>query len=131
MHLLLALFSKMVRRLKLSRVRALKPLTVRCERVPIEAISILEKELKMFGADVVFGTHRSGVVMSPAGTMSFFHDAGTLWVTIVEDLGHFPRAMVIGGIKQTVYEAVELHNIGRANAEHLKPFATAEGSTNA
>ena len=60
-----------------------------------------------------------------------FTTTGTLWVTIVEDLGHFPRAMVIGGIKQTVYEAVELHNIGRANAEHLKPFATAEGSTNA
>jgi hypothetical protein len=131
MRFLLALFSKVVRRQKSDGVRALMPLTVRCERVPIEVLSLLAKQLEMFGADVVFGTHRSGVVMSPAGTMSFFHDEGTLWVTIVEDLGHFPRAMMIGGIKQTVYEAVELHNVGSANAESLKPFAIAEGSANA
>jgi hypothetical protein len=131
MRFLLALFSKVVRRQKPDGVRALKPLTVRCERVPVEVLSILEKELKMFGANVLFDSNRSGVVMSAAGTMSFFHDDHALTITIVEDLGHFPRAMVIGGIKQTVYEAVELYNLRRANAEKCNFTLPAEGSANA
>jgi hypothetical protein len=130
MRFFVALFSKIVRRQKPDGVRALIPLTVRCERVPVEALCLLAKQLEMFGADVVFDSNRSGVVMSAAGTMSFFHDDYTLTVTIVEDLGHFPRPMVIGGIKQTVYEAVELHNVQRANAEKCNFTLPAEGSAN-
>jgi len=122
-----ALCSKVVDRLRPSRVRAPEPLTVTCDCLP-EALPILAEQLKGFGSNVLFANCRSGIVASEAGELFFNYAHGRLSVTVTRDLGHFPRLMLIGGIKQTVGEANEI--VRRAHAES-RSFETAQESAEA
>lgn len=124
----LALLGKFDRWLTSDGVRANEAVTVTCNCLP-EALPIVAKELRAFGARVSFENGWAGVVASEAGTLAFRYSDGLLFVTIKEDLGHFPRMLLIGGIKQTVSEANEIAQ--RAHAEILNPSMTAEGSANA
>lgn len=124
----LALLGKFDRWLGSDGVRANEAVTVTCNCLP-EALPIVAKELRAFGARVSFENSWAGVVASEAGTLAFQYLDGLLFVTIKEDLGHFPRMLLIGGIKQTVSEANEIAR--RAHAEILNPSMTAEGSANA
>lgn len=126
--LFLALLSKLDRWLSSDGVRANEALTVTCNCLP-EALPIVAKELRAFGARVTFEDGWAGVVASEAGTLTFKYSDGRLFVTVKEDFGHFPRLLLIGGIKQTVSEANEIAR--RAHAEILNPSMTAEESANA
>jgi hypothetical protein len=125
---MLALFSKLVRRLRLSRVRALKPLVVHCHGVSVEALPVLKRQLEEFGARVHFESETTGRVDSVSGSLAFIHDRHALTVTVIEDRGHFPRALMIGGIRQTVAEAQEI--VQRAHARTLQLSRAAEESAN-
>ena len=81
--------------------------TVICENVPAAALPAIADELRKFGAAVFFDSATCGRVHSPSGKMRFEHRDNRLHVDLVEDPGHFPPALIIGGIKQTVAEAVE------------------------
>lgn len=117
--LLLALLSKLDSWLSLDGVRANDAITVTCNCLP-ESLPVIAKELQAFGARVLFEDGWSGIVASESGTLRFKYSAGLLVVTITEDFGHFPRLLLIGGIKQTVSEANE--TVRRAHAEILNPF---------
>lgn len=78
--------------------------------VPLAALPTIADELRKFGAIVVFETPRSGYVQSISGSARFFHDGwNELSVFLVEDFGHFPFALIVGGTRQIVYEGVELY----------------------
>src|SRR5208337_3744453 len=61
-----------------------------------------------FGARVEFTDGWCGIVASESGTLSFTWAHSVLCVRVMEDQGHFPSALIIGGIKQTVEEANEI-----------------------
>lgn len=124
---MLALFSKLVDGIKASGVRA--PISVRCENVPIEALGLLEADLAAFDCEVIYHSNRSGLVQTHSGLLEFFHDGESLTVAVMEDRGHFPRALLIGGIKQMISEATE--RVHRASDQKLNVVAFAEGSANA
>ena len=85
-------------------------LLVTLPNVPAGSLSTVADELRQYGAHVVFETRCTGYVESIAGRVNFIHDGqSTLMIFLVLDRGHFPRALLIGGIRQTVSEAVELH----------------------
>jgi hypothetical protein len=106
--LFFALLSTIKRRLKLEGVRANEQMKIECRNVPEEAMPLIAEQLRAFGARVTFSGGWSGVVASIAGKMQFAYDRGTLTVTVLENAGHFPQALLIGGIKQTVEEACEI-----------------------
>lgn len=122
----LALLGKLDR--WLDGVRANDTVTVTCNCMP-EALPIVAKELRAFGATVSFENGWAGIVTSEAGTLTFIYSDGLLRVTVKKDLGHFPRMLLIGGIKQTVSEANEVAR--RAHAGIVTPSMTAEESANA
>jgi hypothetical protein len=75
---------------------------------PLDALPLLVADLSSFGAEIEFEVDRcSGVCITEAGRMKFRHDREGLTVEVIEDRGHFPRSMVIGGIRQTIQEAAE------------------------
>jgi hypothetical protein len=74
---------------------------------PLSALPAIAEELRKFGVTVEFASETCGFVFIDAGTIHFDHEYGELEIRIVEDLGHFPPKMLIGGIKQLVEEAVE------------------------
>jgi len=78
--------------------------------VPVAAIPLLAGQLRDHGALVRFDEQNpgSGLVRHESGTFSFTHRADlVLSVTILHTAGHFPRLMLIGGIRQLVEEAIE------------------------
>jgi hypothetical protein len=114
MRFILALFRSVVERFGDSNVRAPQNLLVTCPCDP-EALPIIARELRSFGARVTFERQWAGLVMSEAGTLFFRYNEGTLTIAVVEDRGHFARNLMIGGIKQTVEEAnEEARRINRA-----------------
>lgn len=89
-------------------VRANEQMTIECKNVPAAALPLIAEQLRAFGARVDFRDGWSGIVASQSGKMLFTYWPDTLKVTIIEDAGHFPQALLIGGIKQTVEEACEI-----------------------
>jgi hypothetical protein len=76
------------------------------------ALHILADQLVEFGAfvkQIEDDAGVSGSVYSVAGDLSFTWQRAVsrLRVTIAEDAGHFSRALLIGGMRQMVEEAVE------------------------
>jgi hypothetical protein len=74
---------------------------------PLDALPGIAAQLRLFGVTVDFEDSRSGEVASIAGRLRFSHSGDVLSVSIVEDFGHFPKAMIFGGIRQVVEEVVE------------------------
>jgi len=81
--------------------------TVICKNVPPAALPMIAEQLRQFGAVVTFDTSSAGRVSSESGRMAFRHDGESLHVDLVEDKGHFPLALWMGGVKQMVEETVE------------------------
>ena len=128
MRFVVALFRSFVDSLKSSRVRAPKQLlSVTHDCLP-EALPILAEQLRAFGARVSFSNGWSGVVASEAGELFFKYRGGSLTVTVTKDLWHFPRLMLIGGMRQTIEEANEI--VLRAHAES-RSFEIAQESAEA
>jgi hypothetical protein len=105
---MLALLSGVDYIVNVDGVRANGHMKIECKNVPEEALPVIADQLRAFGARVRFSDGWSGVVSSIAGKLLFGYESGTLTVTVIEDAGHFPQAMLIGGIKQTVEEACEI-----------------------
>jgi hypothetical protein len=84
-------------------------IVVDCPNVTRAILPLLATQLESHGAHITFDTPASGIVQTVSGRMTFTHDdiASVLRVTVVDDAGHFPRMLLIGGIKQMVAEAVE------------------------
>jgi hypothetical protein len=80
---------------------------VHCDNFPVAAIPALAEELRGYGAQVDFLDDRSGFCSHSAGLMQFEHTGGVLIVRVLKSRGHFPRLLIIGGIRQTVQEAGE------------------------
>jgi hypothetical protein len=74
---------------------------------PTAVLSILKKQLEEFGAFVHFETPTRGTVVSIAGQLAFEHKGRRLTILVTDDQGHFPKSLLIGGIKQMVSEARE------------------------
>lgn len=77
-------------------------LTITAHGISPSVILALIEQMKEFGATVDRDT-----VTTSAGEMRFIHHEETrsLVIFVTRDRGHFPTAMLIGGIKQTVEEA--------------------------
>lgn len=75
---------------------------------PAEILPVLKQQLESFGARVIFDTPFSGRVDSIAGKLHFVHTGQTLTISLLEDQSHFAPALLLGGIKQMVGEALEL-----------------------
>jgi len=84
-------------------------LTVACPNISAAVLPLLARQLTAFGCVVTFDTPASGIVQCLAGRLTFTHspDTKVFSVTITDDAGHFPRALLIGGIKQMIAEAHE------------------------
>jgi hypothetical protein len=96
--------------------------------VPESAMPILQSQLEAFGCRVLVdsGFERpqagrvcqdmTGVIDSPSGKIRFEYRGSTLKVWLIEDKGHFARALLVGGVKQMIGEAVELakHTKGKS-----------------
>ena len=91
--------------------------------VPVAAIAELIRQLKEFGSRVSITSHAdwhaawddkliTGTIDHDSGQLIFVYDATLerLSITLVKESGHFPRLLLIGGIRQLVYEAVEVVN---------------------
>ena len=74
---------------------------------PVSALPSIAEQLRGFGCNVQFDTAESGRVTHDAGVIRFWHRDGALNIEIVQNDGHFPHAMLIGGIRQLVEETVE------------------------
>jgi hypothetical protein len=86
---------------------------IQCRNVPVSAVPVLAAQLAEYGAAITFdpsNTERviSGSIEHVSGSMRFLHMDNRLIVELVKDSGHFPRLLLIGGIKQLVREAVEM-----------------------
>jgi hypothetical protein len=89
---------------------------IRVENVPAAALPILYRQLEGFGSRILLESEGRGVCESVSGTMRFDHEGDVLTVRVVKDAGHFPRFLILGGIRQTILEAVELANKGVRHA---------------
>jgi hypothetical protein len=98
-----------------------KTFSVRHQGVPAVAIPVLVKQLEGYGARVVFEADLTGVLHHPSGKMRFTHAGDVLSIEIIEDAGHFPPAMIIGGIRQAIEEAVEFICGGRPQYPDVQP----------
>jgi len=88
--------------------------TVSVEGVSPAVISLLQKQLREFGATVT-----DDRVISVSGEMTFRMVGSTLEVFVEKDFGHFPRMLLIGGIRQMIQEAMEL--AGSSRGAHASP----------
>lgn len=122
---LLALFSTLDRWLEPEGVRANGHMKIECKNVPEEALPLIADQLRAFGARVNFSDQWCGMVVSLAGKLFFNYKDGTLEVSVIEDEGHFPKALLIGGIKQTVEEACEIVRRDRLESPGLSMEASA------
>jgi hypothetical protein len=76
--------------------------------VPLEVLDEIAWELEQYGCNVAFEEgRRRGHMSCPAGAVQFDHANGNLTVVILLDKGHFPKGMLVGGMRQLVEEAVE------------------------
>jgi hypothetical protein len=89
---------------------------IRVSNVPASALPVLYRQLEGFGARITLEDNGRGVCEHMSGTMRFDHVGDVLTVRVVRDSGHFPKFMILGGIRQTILEAVELAQKGRAHA---------------
>jgi hypothetical protein len=78
-----------------------------CEEVPTRALPFLADQLREFGATVTFESERSGCFAHPSGKVRFDHDGFNLFLKVIENAGHFPKFMLIGGIRQFIEETLE------------------------
>jgi len=74
---------------------------------PLSALPAIAAELRKFGVAVTFEAETFGSVQHAAGLIRWTHDGQHLHIEIVENHGHFPKLLLIGGIRQMVEEAVE------------------------
>ena len=93
-------------------------LIVDCPDVTRAILPLVATQWESYGAKITFDTPASGVVQTISGRLTFTHDdvASVLRVTVIDDAGHFPRMLLIGGIKQIVAEAVEAATRTRPSA---------------
>jgi hypothetical protein len=74
---------------------------------PIQALPKVAEYMRDIGALVVFDSPSSGHGTVISGSFEFRHDGEFLKVWITEDQCHFPKRMLVGGLRQLVSEAVE------------------------
>jgi hypothetical protein len=105
----------------------LQSMQVVCPNVPAEVLPDLATKLRAFGASVDF--HEDGLggwIESVSGRMWFRHTEPDLTVVILEEYGHFPKRLLIGGIKQLVQETVESHRSLAAQLRGAAKTTTAQ-----
>jgi len=85
----------------------MKSITLRCPNVPREALPHLADQLRAFGADVQFHDETRGEVQHLSGVIEFEHRGDVLHLRVIRNAGHFPRLLLIGGMRQLVQETVE------------------------
>lgn len=76
------------------------------ENVPEAAVSLMAEQLTGFGADVEL-FEGGGKVHSVSGVLAFRLNKGTFAVRVERNEGHFSDAMLLGGVRQFVEEAIE------------------------
>ena len=81
---------------------------VKVSGVPVAALPILYRQLESFGSKIVLEDNGRGICEHFSGTMHFDLVGDVLTVRVVKDAGHFPKFLILGGIKQTIQEAVEM-----------------------
>lgn len=69
---------------------------------------MLAEQLRGFGVEVWFDAPHAGELICLSGKMLFYHDGEKLTLEIVQNEGHFTRAILIGGMRQLIEEAAEL-----------------------
>jgi hypothetical protein len=82
-------------------------LSVECKGVPRAALAKMADQLRAFGAEVKFHDEAHGEVTHLSGVIEFEHADDVLHLRVTKHAGHFPRLMLIGGMRQLVYETVE------------------------
>ena len=83
-------------------------MTIILRKVPFQALNVIAEQLRGYGAEVTFKTPYCGEVVSVAGRARFEYDGDETLIVVVENsLGHFPPAMIRGGLRQLVEEIVE------------------------
>jgi hypothetical protein len=85
-----------------------EPIEVLLPDVPHQALPLMADQLRGFGVKVDFEDHARGAGSCIAGRFEFTHRESELHIKVTQDHGHFPRLMLIGGIRQFVREACEL-----------------------
>lgn len=88
------------------------------ENVSLAALARLVAQCEELGARFEVQAEKR-VCIHPSGTLHFEHVNDKLTVELVEDAGHFPPLMIIGGIRQAVEEAIEF--VGREEPCHQQP----------
>ena len=88
------------------------PVKFRC---PIRALRPIAEQLRLFGCCIYVDTPTVGTVEHTSGRLRFWHCDETLYVEIIENRGHFSRALLIGGMRQVVEEVVE--SLGFASSQ--------------
>jgi hypothetical protein len=82
-------------------------ITLACPNVPREALPKIAEQLRAFGADIQFQDEMRGIVQHASGVIEFEHAGDILYLRVTKHAGHFPRLLLIGGMRQLVYETVE------------------------
>lgn len=82
-------------------------LSIECKGVPRAALPKLAEQLRSFGAEVRFHDETHGEVEHLSGVIEFEHRDEVLYLRVTKHAGHFPRLLLIGGMRQLVYETVE------------------------
>ena len=82
-------------------------LSLECKGVPRTALPKLADQLRAFGAVVTFHDETHGELKHPSGVIEFEHRDDVLYLRVTQHAGHFPRLMLIGGMRQLVQETVE------------------------
>ena len=77
------------------------------EDVPAQALPLMAQQLSEYGAEVEFTGNGQGMITSIAGTLAFRLQAGRFDVKLLGTAGHFSEAILLGGARQFVQEAVE------------------------
>lgn len=81
---------------------------IKVPNVPAAALPVLYRQLEAFGSTIVLHDNAKGICEHPSGTMHFELTGDVLTVRVIKDAGHFPKFMMLGGIRQTILEAVEM-----------------------
>jgi len=82
-------------------------LSLECKGVPRAALPKLADQLRGFGAIVTFYDESRGEVEHLSGVIEFEHRDEVLHLRVTKHAGHFPRLLLIGGMRQLVQETVE------------------------
>lgn len=82
-------------------------LSLEYKGVPRAALPKMAEQLKAFGAQVTFHDETHGELKHPSGVIEFEHRNDVLYLRVTQNAGHFPRLMLIGGMRQLVQETVE------------------------